>query len=77
VCVGGGVGWGVVVGKQRQVDVSSRSPWSQDPVPGQPELHKETLSSKNKNKTKQPSENTMIVCQSWYLGSVTLAFKRQ
>jgi hypothetical protein len=33
--------------------LSSRPVWSIEWVPGQPELHRETLSRKNKNKTKQ------------------------
>jgi hypothetical protein len=37
--------------------LSSRPAWSTERVPGQPGLHKETLSRKTKNKTKQKKKN--------------------
>jgi hypothetical protein len=41
------------LGRQRQADffLSSRPAWSTERVPGQPELHRETLSRKKKQKT--------------------------
>jgi hypothetical protein len=39
--------------RQRQVGLCSRSAWSTEQMPGQPGLHRETLSFKKKNKTKK------------------------
>lgn len=36
--------------EQRQEDLSLRSAWFSEPIPGQPGLQKETLSLKNKTK---------------------------
>jgi hypothetical protein len=46
--------------------LSSRSAWSTEWVPGQPELHRETLSQKNKqtnkqNKTKKQEKHSILL----------------
>ena len=52
-------------GRGRQMCVSSRPAWSRERVPGQPELHKETLSLK---KTERKKRNHSL--GGWRDGSV-------
>jgi hypothetical protein len=42
------------LGRQRQVDLSSRTPWSTEQVPGKPRQHRETLPEKPWGKKKHP-----------------------
>ena len=64
--------------------LSSRLAWSTKWVPGQPELHRETLSQKDKNKTKQNkkpnhTENTITYTMQTYkktfIVSLLIVFK--
>jgi hypothetical protein len=45
-------------GRQRQTDLGLRLAWSTERVPGQPGLHKETLSQKPKTKPNQTKNKT-------------------
>ena len=44
----------------RGIALSSRLPWSTQRVPGQPELHRETLFQKKKERKKRGSEEVCI-----------------
>ena len=55
------VKWGWGGGRGRWICVSSTPAWSTESVPGQPVLHRETLSRETKTKTKHKNENPLML----------------